>query len=168
MSDERVAWRGSQRGGTPWGWIVGIGCGAILLACIVFAIVLKPVVEQGMQVMQTITVCTGNLQSIGTAIERYRSEHSGQYPTSLEDLVPKYLADKSVLKCPADAPVQREVSYEYKLPPAGAPPETIVVKCDRHNMAGQSVHLVLRSDGKVVPTDERGVPLEEERKNGSR
>jgi hypothetical protein len=143
---------------------VGIGCGAILLACIVFAIFMKPLVEQGMQMAYSITTCTENLQSVGTALQRYRGEHGGQYPQTLEDLVPAYLADKSVLKCPTDSAVQRDVSYAYTPPPAGAPPETIVVKCNLHNIAGERIHIVLRADGQVIPTDDKGVPLEEKRR----
>ncbi len=168
MSSRRGLWRSSQRGGTPWPWIVGVGCGAILLACIVFAILMKPLAEQGMQMAYSMTACTENLQSVGTALQRYRGDHGGRYPQTLEELVPTYLTDKSVLKCPTDSAVRREVSYAYTPPPGGAPANAIVVRCDLHNIAGQEMHIVLQADGKVIATDDKGVPLEERRRSRGR
>ncbi|GMV37878.1 MAG: hypothetical protein AMXMBFR61_23860 [Fimbriimonadales bacterium] len=164
MSSRKGLWCGAQRGSSPWPWIVGIGCGAILLACIVFAIFMKPLVEQGMQLAYNMTTCTENLQSVSTALQRYRGDHGGQYPRTLEELVPSYLADKSVLKCPADSAVRRDVSYTYTPPAAGTQANSVVVRCDLHNIAGEKIHIVLQADGKVIATDDKGVPLKERRR----
>ena len=45
--------------------------------------------------------CKLHLQTIGRALAAYqRDRHS--YPDQLSDLVPTYIADKSILHCPAD------------------------------------------------------------------
>ncbi|MCW5872921.1 MAG: hypothetical protein KIS61_37085, partial [Candidatus Eremiobacteraeota bacterium] len=43
--------------------------------------------------------CTQNLKGIATGLEMYASDHSGRYPASLQELVPKYL--QSIPACPA-------------------------------------------------------------------
>jgi peroxiredoxin len=47
------------------------------------------------------TKCAEQLQTVGRALSVYKREH-GQLPAHLSNLIPKYLADKSLLHCPAD------------------------------------------------------------------
>jgi hypothetical protein len=54
-----------------------------------------------------LTACKSNLKNIGTAAEMYSTDHDGEYPVSLDELVPKHL-DK-LPECPA----AEKMSYEY-------------------------------------------------------
>src|SRR5207249_8519135 len=51
---------------------------------------------------QTLAPCTAHLEQIGRALEAYQKEQ-GRLPAHLSDLYPKYLSDKTVFHCPADA-----------------------------------------------------------------
>ncbi len=53
------------------------------------------------QQQKNIEICTQNLLAIGKAIQAYQKENE-DFPGWLSDLYPKYLADLSILVCPAD------------------------------------------------------------------
>jgi hypothetical protein len=87
-----------------------LGTVAVLLA-----VVLVPTVHARMTAGSQERVCRDHLRVIYQAIQRYRADHHGEYPTSfvppprvfgahLRDsaLVPRYLKDASVLVCPLD------------------------------------------------------------------
>lgn len=46
-----------------------------------------------------LVLCKSNLSKIGTALEKYSFDHNGEYPASLDALVPKYV--EAVPDCPA-------------------------------------------------------------------
>jgi len=49
--------------------------------------------------VSSIQGCTQNLKNIATGLEYYATDHGGNYPAGLQDLVPKYL--QSIPACPA-------------------------------------------------------------------
>ncbi|MCE7870239.1 hypothetical protein DYH09_07655 [bacterium CPR1] len=56
-----------------------------------------------------LTSCTFNLKNIAAALERYATEHEGEFPKSLSALTPEYL--KSIPKCPAAGKDTYSASY---------------------------------------------------------
>jgi peroxiredoxin len=64
--------------------------------------------------------CTRQLQAIGRALAAYQHDH-GELPPHLSDLYPRYLTDKKLLHCPADAS-PGEPGLEGKVPAPIAPP----------------------------------------------
>lgn len=60
-----------------------------------------PVASEAAAHDDTVTVCTRQLQVIGEALAAYQRDH-GDLPPHLSDLVPRYIADKKLLHCPAD------------------------------------------------------------------
>jgi tetratricopeptide (TPR) repeat protein len=67
-----------------------------------------------------IAQCTRQLQAIGRALAAYQRDH-GELPPHLSDLYPRYLTDKKLLHCPADAS-PGEAGLEGKVPAPIAPP----------------------------------------------
>ena len=49
--------------------------------------------------VSSILGCTQNLKSIATGLEMYATDHAGNYPKSLKELIPTYI--KSIPACPA-------------------------------------------------------------------
>jgi len=67
-------------------------------------------------------VCRQNLKDIYGAIASYRNAHDGQYPESLEQLLPGFLRDKRCLVCDSDEIARSGhhnfySSYLYHRPP---------------------------------------------------
>ena len=58
--------------------------------------------------------CAAHEQEIGRACRAYAQDHRGNFPRKLEDLVPQYLPDKSVFRCPMMSGAgQPEMGYVY-------------------------------------------------------
>lgn len=58
--------------------------------------------------------CVAHEQEIGRACRAYAADHKGNFPQKLEDLVPQYLQDKTVFRCPMmSGPGQPEMGYRY-------------------------------------------------------
>src|SRR5205807_7705543 len=70
--------------------------------------------------------CRRHLAAIGRALKAYRRDHRGSSPMKLIDLVPRYLLDRDLLRCPAatvlgvafangppEATTETETSYMY-------------------------------------------------------
>lgn len=79
-------------------------CRALILVVIFFALVaFMGILYQHVIRPQPIVLlghCKGNLLDVlSPALEKYRSEHNGQYPGTLTTLVPRYLKELPV--CPA-------------------------------------------------------------------
>jgi len=66
------------------------------------------------------TGCCGNLQNIGTALDKYAMQHNGRYPDMLSRLTPVYL--KAIPQCPA----AKKITYEYI---HSSKPEVYTVYC---------------------------------------
>ena len=45
-----------------------------------------------------LTFCKSRLKDIGTAMEKYSADAAGEYPATLEELIPKYLP--AIPECP--------------------------------------------------------------------
>lgn len=45
-----------------------------------------------------LSTCEANLKTLGSALEEYQTDNHGHYPSSLQQLVPKYL--KAIPQCP--------------------------------------------------------------------
>jgi hypothetical protein len=70
---------------------------------------LSPVVLEAYQ-KNRLTECKTNLRDLGTAMEMYSTDWNGHYPTDLEKLKPKYMAEIPV--CP-----NSDGGYQVKLGP---------------------------------------------------
>lgn len=148
-------------------WTIGLlSClGAVALVLIGVALLFffaarQPEFRQLMSVGVQMGQCQQNMQEIYAAIERYRQRNNGQYPKSLNELVPRYLAEAGKLKCPADASNQ-PVSYQYQRPAANAPETTPLLTCDHHVVAQQKVPLIVFKNGqfaRVTPVGGAGKP----------
>lgn len=73
-------------------WIIA----ALLLALIGFSLGVSYL--RG-KVAQRFTTCLLNLKEIGNALNSYHNDHDKMYPSSLSELIPKYL--QSIPTCPA-------------------------------------------------------------------
>ena len=144
------------------------GCyrvGAISCAVVAVALVLAVVAmlllmsrHSGFQKLmgkaQLIATCQEQLRMVGQALNRYEIRN-GEYPDRLSDLYPTFIAQKSLLKCPADdRDVDKAIadSYTYVKPAPNAPGNTPVVICNRHPLMPNSppMTVVLQKDGKVT------------------
>jgi hypothetical protein len=92
-------------------------------------------------------MCTAQLMEIHQALQSYKAKN-GNYPASLQELVPNYLKDSRKLHCPGDQ-VSRPVSYGYRKPAANDPATTIVCSCNNHVMQGRAIPLNLQKDGQL-------------------
>ncbi|HLV79961.1 MAG TPA: hypothetical protein VKT32_06740 [Chthonomonadaceae bacterium] len=122
--------RKSSSGCLIWGLV---GCGALVILVVILGVIgaysfskssgLQKVMSSAMSAPQ----CAQRLWYVRQALDSYRKDHKGAYPTTLEALTPHYLQDSSYLSCqggetsaftytpprsdsPADAPV---VSYSF-------------------------------------------------------
>ena len=59
-----------------------------------------------------LTKALSNAKQIGTGCKIYATDNDGKFPPKLEDLVPDYLPDASILACPYPDP-KNPVAYEY-------------------------------------------------------
>jgi hypothetical protein len=100
----------SSSGDGCWKW-GGISCGlgclslAILIAA-VFVIVMpqiKPLFSECMKLESDVSIVQQEMKAVLRAIDRYR-EAKGRYPSSLEELLPKYISDRSELKFSQNQP----------------------------------------------------------------
>ncbi|MBM3213928.1 redoxin domain-containing protein [Candidatus Poribacteria bacterium] len=78
---------------------------------------------------QAAAICREQLSQVGEGFRLYRLDHNGAWPELLSDMVPTYIADSTVLICPADEeggdPVFRrdpeprvKTSYAYEFAPS--------------------------------------------------
>lgn len=131
-----------------------------------------------------IASCTSNLHQIGLALEIYASDHDGRLPSAPPvQLGHQYLADRSLLFCPAEERVGMATasSYSWRMwMPDGTPlgvwkrdhSDAVIAVCDNHLQRpvtitekdavelGKPVYpmvLLLRADGRVdkIPLDQR-------------
>ncbi len=137
-------------------WTVGLlSClGAIILVIVAVAILFivvarRPEFKQAMSTGVQIAQCQQNMREIHAAIERYRQRNGGEYPQSLNDLVPRYLPDAGKLKCPADAS-GKPVSYRYFPLKKDSPETSPLLQCDHHQMMNQKIPVIMLKDGEVL------------------
>ncbi|MGC8785696.1 MAG: hypothetical protein ACP5RN_15095 [Armatimonadota bacterium] len=137
-------------------WTVGLlSClGAIALVVVGLAIlfiyaVRRPEFKQAMSTGVQIAQCQQNMQAIHAAIERYRQRNKGEYPKSLNDLVPRYLPDAGKLKCPADVSGE-PVSYRYFPLKKDSPETSPLLQCDHHQVMNQKIPVIMLKSGEVL------------------
>ncbi len=150
----------ARRGG--WScWTVGLlsclGAVALLIAglAILFIYVARrPEFKQAMSAGVQMAQCQQNMIDVYQAIERYRQRNNGQYPKSLDELTPRYLAEAGKLKCPADL-TDKPVSYRYFKPTKDSPETAPLLQCDHHKMMNQSVPIIVLKNGQVLSSSAR-------------
>jgi len=106
----------------------------------------NPQLRQRFQAQIQAPACLNNLKEIGRALQVYQEDH-GSYPGSLDELYPKYLAEKNRWYCPTRKPGEEPTKYQYVHPAADAKPETPVITCRNH--PGLILHL--QKNGEVKP-----------------
>ncbi|GBC96431.1 hypothetical protein HRbin16_02235 [bacterium HR16] len=137
-------------------WTVGLlSClGAIALVVAGLAILFiytarRPEFKQAMSTMTQVAQCQQNMHEIHAAIERYRQRNKGEYPKSLNDLVPRYLPEAGKLKCPADVSGE-PVSYRYFPLKKDSPETSPLLQCDHHKMMNQKMPVIMLKNGEVL------------------
>lgn len=95
------------------------------------------------------TACSQRMKSIRTALQNYRQEHGGSYPSALKELVPHYLRDSSDLACggPLDT-----AGYHAPRPtdPATTPVYTVHTGQSELGIQSQEYYVRLRKDDSIV------------------
>ena len=96
--------------------------------------------EQGRRAL-----CMNNLAQIGKGLEMWMGQHDGEMPGSLADLMPTYLDNPAVFRCPSaglppqpPGAFQTDYNYVGALPPLVARAQTILAydKQDNHGAEG--------------------------------
>ncbi len=138
-----------------------VGCGVIALLVVVIAgFTLKGVLKgsggKGMfSVMAAVEPTAASVQKVENGIEAYQKDHNGQFPPTLDALVPKYVADKATFVCgESDSPAP----MEYAAPKADAPAATVVIRVHigdipisiGRSSQVQKMYVLLMKDGQVV------------------
>lgn len=154
-----------SRGTSCWtiGLLSCLGAAALIIAglAILFIYVARrPEFKQAMSAGTQMATCQTNLQEIHAAIERYRQRSDGQYPKSLNELVPRYLEQAGTLKCPADVSGE-PVSYKYMRPAKDSPPTTPLLECDNHQVMNQNIPIIVLKNGQVLGSREVPLPSED-------
>jgi len=139
----------------PWMWI-GITCLVIvvlaiigMVICFVFAARnpdIKKIFSGAMEESPRMQICLTQLEKTGQALNRYAGEHNGEFPKTLDELVPKYVAGKSEFVCPSS---KDQAEYRYTQPQPSDPGSTVVVECANHEIGPVIMKLELQKDGSV-------------------
>jgi prepilin-type processing-associated H-X9-DG protein len=92
--------------------------------------------------------CRENLSKIGKAIHAFNEDNPGRFPSSLQELYPRYIPTFRVFRCPStsDNP-PAQMSYEYRQPPPNAAPHAPIAWDNFENH--ESGRNVLFADGSV-------------------
>ncbi len=89
------------------------------------------------------------LVKVGAALDRYRDDHGGKYPASLNALVPKYMPDKSAFTAKTS-----ETVIEYTPPRPNASPDAIVLSVTNGEIqiltSHSTIYYRLLKDGRIV------------------
>ena len=113
------------------GCLIGglVGCGVLLLLFVVGGIFAmnglknsKGGIGKMMSNIQAGQEYAPKLVLVGAALERYKNDHGGKYPASLNALVPKYMPDKS-----AFTPKSSETTIDYTPPKPDSKPDAVVL-----------------------------------------
>jgi len=89
------------------------------------------------------TSCMSNLKQVGVALHLYASDNGEKFPTKLQDLVPKYMPDATIMSCPAG---KRQYAYVSGLKATDAPNLIIAFDVPGNHSQGANVLFV---DGHV-------------------
>lgn len=135
-----------------------VGCGAlVVVAMILGALGLKQADKGGFlkKTLENASIgqqCIPNLGTVDTALERYRQDHKGKYPSSLKALIPKYLTGDSELTCGSASDTR---PMEYSPPTVNSEPDAVLVRVHTGdssiaNIQVQKGYVCLLKDGTVV------------------
>lgn len=145
-----------KSGGTGcWVWGL-VGCGALLIALVIAAVVGTFAVmrsSKGKGLVNTIssaTKCPQQLGMVREALDDYRSDHAGKYPPALHDLIPRYLSDDSALHCGESGE-----EAVYTPPKPDSPPDAVVISIFTGEMSfvpqqRSRMYVRLLRDGSIV------------------
>jgi len=89
------------------------------------------------------TVCTSNLKQVGLALQLYAGDNGGSYPATLGALLPDYLNDPSILRCPESG-----TAYSYVSGLKQSDRASVIVAFDAPGNHGNGAN-VLRVGGSV-------------------
>ena len=113
------------------GCLIGglIGCGVLLILFVVAGMMGVNALKNGkggigkmMSNIQAGQEYAPKLVQIGAALDRYKDDHGGKYPASLNALVPNYMPDKA-----AFTPKSSETTIEYTPPKPDSKPDAVVL-----------------------------------------
>lgn len=150
--------RKSNSGCLIWGLV---GCGALIILAIiagifgVYSFSKSSAIQKMMSSAMTAPQCARRLWYVGGALDSYRKDHKGSYPTSLSALVPHYLQDNSYLSCQGGL----TAAFEYTPPKADSPPDAPVISysfgelqfmATTQGQVSQTTVVRLLKDGRIV------------------
>ncbi len=135
-----------------------VGCGVIALLVVVIGGVSVTRMfgnskAKGMfSVMASVGPTGESVAKVGDGIEAYRKDHGGQYPPTLDALVPKYVADKSAFLF---SNTEDPKPMEYTVPKPDAADGTVVVRVHIGDITMvatqvQRMYVCLLKNGEVV------------------
>lgn len=139
-------------------WVLMFG----VMAAMMFAVFTKvPGRLQGVMNNAQSDRAVENARLIAEACQSYAAEHNGSFPARLDDLVPKYLKDRSTFNCSISGHLER-MGYTYVGGKNSDSPDKILLYSKSPNSAGK--HAVARVDGSSqledLPAELQDVPLE--------
>lgn len=135
-----------------------VGCGVIALLVVIIGgfmmtRLMKNSGAKGMfSVMAAMTPAAESVEKVGADLEAYRKDHDGQYPPTLDALIPKYAADKSAfISGGSDDPKP----MEYTAPKPEASESAVVVRVHLGDITmvptqRQQMYVCLLKNGEVV------------------
>ncbi len=92
--------------------IAGIVIGALAILIVVGASLLVPVINSGRE-KAVATKNVNNVRSCNLALMSYAADNEGAFPASLQDLVPDYIEDASILQYFSRNPEVNGQPFEY-------------------------------------------------------
>jgi len=136
-----------------------VGCGVIALLVVVIGGVLlsktlkgSPGAKGMMNVLSSMEPAGQSMQKVEVALEDYRKDHNGKYPAKLDELVPKYVSDKSAFVCGEG---DSAAPMEYTAPKSSDTEGFVVVRAHIGDLTlvrtqVQRMYVCLLKNGQVV------------------
>ena len=91
-----------------------------------------------------------NARRIAVACRRYAGAHQGAFPEDLEALVPKYISDRSVFRCPLSETTE-PIGFEYLGGGMSDPPDKVFLYSKGTNRNGDRVVARMNAEVKLEP-----------------
>lgn len=148
--------RGKRSGSN--GCLIGglAGCGILLLVMVIGGVVAFNAAKNnkgGFGKMMS-NIMAGQeyipkMRNVGEALDRYKEDHNGKYPGSLNALVPKYLPNKD-----AFMPQSSETTLDYTPPKPDAKPDAAVLSITNGESqiltTRTTLYIRLLKDGSII------------------
>lgn len=132
-----------------WPWIVG-GCGCLTLLLVVLVVVAAigiPAFSKARDRAQA-TNSLAKAKGIAVACLLYASDHETKLPATLDELIPDYLPDKSVLASPLSPNSSTGYDYTPGLKETD-PPKTVLLRDRNSSPSGLRATVYLDGSGEV-------------------